>query len=372
MIQKIIQITVLLFICNNHIYTQGNGQLLAVKYGKFATGISQQKIVYNDSIHLLITSWYPSKKNHKSIPITIKDCFELDGFNKAGAIDSFANEVICGEEYQINRDSLHHFLNKPTVTQLNAKPLNGKFPTFIWSYRHGTVYYQFAMSEYYASHGFIVYAVSRTKPVHTMPWEVDSSEREKLLYQYLGDMDIMFEQAKQNRNADTSKIALLSWSYGGDGAILFQQRHQQIDAVLGFSSIDFSNSFFLGNKLNQKIESNRLNKPYYLFYETVSRRGLEFTSDIIHPILKNISSLTSFNRLWHGNFNFIEGHTAGALQLPVVHPWAKQGKDAVTGYETICEWSLLYIKYLFNNKSKDWLKKQTVKIKKKLPSNFIK
>lgn len=370
--RKVTVFLIMLFTCVQNSYTQGNNHLLNISYGKYATGLSQQKIIYNDSIHLLITSWYPSDKNKRTGLLTIKDCFSLDGHNTNARIDSFANEVICGGEYQINENSLYNFLNKATNTQLNAKSLSGKFPVLMWSFRHGTEYYQFAMSEYYASHGFIVYAVSRVKPKHTVPWEVDSSEREKLLYQYLADMDIMFAQSKHNPNADTSKIALLSWSYGGDGAILFQQQHPQIDAVIGFSSVDFSNSFFLGNTLNQNIKPALLNKPYYLFYETVSRRGHEFTSEIIHPSLKNNSSLISFSRLWHGNFNFIEGHTAGTLQLPVVQAWTRPGKNAVTGYEAICQWSLLYVKKLFNNKSASWLEKEIKKIKKNLPADFIK
>ncbi len=351
---------------------QQPGKLLQLKYGNFYTGLSQENLIYNDSVELVITKWYPARKNGRGEPLKIKDCLLLDGLNRPYNTDSIANDIICGDNYKINRDILRSFLELNTRTYRNGDAGGEKFPVILWSYRHGTEYYQFAMNEYLASHGFIVYTVSRVNPKYKMAWDVDADEKAALHKTYLEEMSLLLNKIKADVFADTSKIALFSWSYGGDAAIFFQQAHPEIDCVFGFSSIDFSKSFFLGDKMHTMFDTGKLNRPYYLFYEETSRLGNVYTTDILHRSNKSISSLILFPKLWHGNFNYMEGYMAGSLDLPVVHQWSRPGKDAVTGYESVCGLALIYVQQLFNSKNKHNFKKQIDKLKQSLPDGFIK
>jgi pimeloyl-ACP methyl ester carboxylesterase len=351
---------------------QPKERLLQIQYGKFAVGLSQQTVAYADGIRLVFTAWYPAKKNQAAPKLNIRDCLLLDGMRSADELGGGAvQEMICGDDCRIGGDSLARFLNTATGVEKNAPALSGKFPLVLWSYRHGTEYYQFAMSEFLASHGFVVYTLSRLNPPYVMPWEVDSVGRINLYNSYLAEMDIMLSHAKSNKQVDTAKIALFSWSYGGDAAMFFQQQHPEIDCVFGFSSINFTNSFFLGKQLDALLEPIKLRCPYYLYYEETSRRGVQFSPKILHPAHQNISTLTLFPRLWHGNFNYLEGHVAGSLNLSVVQPWSKPGKDAVAGYETMCQLALWQLQGDFKGLSRQARQQKTDRLQHKLPKGFF-
>jgi hypothetical protein len=352
------------------VFSQSNNRLLNLSYGKYKVGLFQNKARYNDSVELLINSWQPIEENSAVKKYTIRDyiAIELPGLLTA---DSLANELICGNNYKINPDSLSVFLNIQTSTYKEGEPLNKKFPVLLWASRHGTTHYQLALSEYLASHGYIVFNAVRLKPGFPLPWEVDIRERIPLLHQYLNDMNTLIGFIKTYPQADTLSMALLSWSYGASAAIFTQQSHPEIDVVIGMSSINFKKDFFTGQQFDEMIEPEKLKKPYILFYESVSRLGNAFTDSVLNPVHKNISLLYRFPKMFHGNFNYLEGHVAGKLKLPIAHPWTKPGIDAVTGYETVSYMTLLmlnrYLKFADAGKTELLIKK----LKKELPGQFI-
>lgn len=351
-------------------FSQSKDRLLNISYGKYTVGLFQEKIRYNDSVEVLITIWQPVKKSSANQKLSIKDCIAIESPEILTA-DSIANDIICGVSYKINPDSLTEFLNLKTTTFKKAKPLNKTFPVLLWAYRHGTSHYQFAMCEYLASHGYIVFNTSRVRPLLPMPWEVDAKERRNLLQLHLNDMGPMLGYLKKHQQTDTSNIALLSWSYGASTAVFTQQSHPEIDAVLGFSSINFKNDFFTEQHFESLLRPSELKVPYILFYESVSRLGRSFTDSVLHPVHKSISRLYRFPKMFHGNFNYMEGHVLGKLNLPVGHPWSKVGYDAVLGYETVCELALLMLDHYLKNLSSEKLEAGIFKVKQKLPKGFV-
>jgi hypothetical protein len=364
---------VILFAClllMHPVFSQSNNRLLNLSYGKYKVGLFQNNIRYSDSVELLVNIWQPVEENSAVKKYTIRDyiAIELPGILTS---DGFANELICGNNYTINPDSLSGFLSIQTSTYKEGKLLNKKFPVLVWASRHGTTHYQLAMCEYLASHGYIVFNAMRLKPGLPLPWEVDIKERIPLLHRHLDDMNALIGFIKTYPQADTLSMALLSWSYGASAAIFTQQSHPEIDVVIGLSSINFKNDFFTGPQFDKMIEPKKLKTPYILFYESVSRLGNTFTDSVLHPAHKNISLLCRFPKMFHGNFNYLEGHVAGKLKLPIAHPWTKPGVDAVTGYETVSYMTLLtlnrYLKFADAGKTELLIKK----LKKKLPRGFI-
>ena len=75
--------------------------------------------------------------------------------------------------------------------------------------------------------------------------------------------------------------------------------------------------------------------------------------------------------MFHGNFNYLEGHVLGKLGLPVGHPWSKTGYDAVLGYETVAELALLILDHYLKGLSTEKLEAGILKIKQKLPDRFV-
>jgi hypothetical protein len=351
-------------------FSQPGGRLLNIPYGKYAVGLSQKKVSYNDSVEVLITTWQPVINSLETEKLSIRDCIaiELPGIVKA---DSIANDLISGSNYKINADSLTGFLNAKTTTFKQAQPVNKKFPVLAWAYRHGTSHYQFAICEYLASHGYIVFNASRANPSLPLPWEVDIKDRMNLLQLHMNDMNPMFDFIKSHPQADTSKIALLSWSYGASSAVFTQQSHPEIDVVLGFSSINFRNDFFTHQHFESLLRPEKLIRPYILFCESVSRLGRVFNDSVFHPAHKNISRLYRFPKMLHGNFNYLEGHVLGKLNLPLGHPWSKPGLDAVVGYETVCQLALLILDHYLKDLSREKLESEIHRIKQKLPDGFF-
>lgn len=347
-------------------------KLLNVLYGKYQVGLSQEKCVYNDSIHLIFTCWYPSQKTGTDSPLFFRDCLLLDGLNDNRGIDSIVNNIICGGNYRIKQDTLQQLLKTATATYKNAPPLRRKFPAIIWSSRHGTEFYQFAMSEYLASHGYIVFTVSRTSPALPFPWQTENISKEDFLNKHLEMLDQQLLFVKKHPLTDISHIAMFTWSYGSPFAILTQQNHKEIDAVFGFSSVDFRQEYFLKDEFNKRLIPENLKVPYFLFYEEQSRLNVGYDSNALHPVHRSISNVMLFPKLWHGNFNYAEGYLPGLLNLPKTHPWSKPGNDAKIGYAAVCRLATIYLKFIFQNRNKAWLNKQIVVLKKSLPHGFIK
>lgn len=351
-------------------FSQSPDRLLNISYGEYAVGLFQKKIRYNDSVEVLITTWQPVNISAESEKLSIRACIaiELPGIMKA---DSLANDLICGKNYKIDTDSLADFLNVKTNTFKKAQPLNKKFPVLLWAYRHGTTHYQFAMCEYFASHGYIIFNASRVSPTLPLPWEVELKDRTNLLKLHMNDMGPMLDYIKSHPEADTSKIALLSWSYGASSAVFTQQERPEIDVVLGFSSINFRNDFFTHQHFDSLVSPEKLKKPYVLFYESVSRLGRVFNDSVFHPAQQSISRLYRFPKLFHGNFNYLEGHVAGKLNLPIGHPWSKTGNDAVLGYETVSQLAILILDHYLKNLNRDKLETEIQRIKQDLPGGFF-
>lgn len=318
----------------------------------------------------MIHAWQPVKKSTAKELLSIRDYIAVEQ-PEILKHDSIANELISGENYKINPDSLSWFLNRKTGTYKNGNPVNKKFPVLVWASRHGTSHYQLAMCEYLASHGYIIFNASRLQPSLPLPWEVETAERSKLLQFHLNDMDALLSFAKNHPQADTSKIAVLSWSYGASAAVFTQQAHPEVDLVLGFSSINFKNDFFTQQNFESLIDTGKLKVPYLLFYEAVNRFGRPFSDSVLHPVHKNISRLYRFSNILHGNFNYLEGYAVGYLNLPKAHPWTKTGREAIDGYEIVNQLSLLLLNHYFKKLKPEKLKTEIKRLKNKYPNRFI-
>lgn len=178
-----------------------------------------------------------------------------------------------------------------------------------------------------------------------------------------------FPQKKQPQ-ADTSKISMFTWSYGSPFAILTQHAHKEVDAVFGFSSVDFRKEHFLENVFNKRMVPEKIRVPYFLFYEELSRLNIRYDTGAFHPVHQDISRVFLFPELWHGNFNYAEGYLPGLLNLPVTHPWAKSGANAAKGYETICELALIFLSRQF--KKGKGTERKISGLMAKLPNGFLK
>ncbi len=99
--------------------------------------------------------------------------------------------------------------------------------------------------------------------------------------------------------------------------------------------------------------------------------GRSFNDSVFHPAHKVRSLLFRSPKMFHGNFNYMEGHAAGKLNIPKGHPWSKVGNDAVLGYEAICEFALLSLNHYLESGSKKDFEDGLNRIKRRLPEGFF-
>lgn len=278
---------------------------------------------------------------------------------------------ISGAPDTFSKDSLELLLDTEMIASKNVEIESGRFPLLVWSLRYGTLEYQNLISEYLASHGYVV-AFVEDSPNSPFPWQLPSAEEKELvLNQQIADLNHVLAYLKQQQNVNPNKIGMLSWSYAGESAILTQMSNSDIDLVVGLSSIGFSYGVYSGGELPKKIALDQLQVPYLILSEKIGTNGKERTPPDIFAQMHPDSRYVSFKELSHGNFNAMEGMIPGILNTNKVQSWSKGGKLAQLGYETICKTTLSFINAVFQHSNSVSFDNQMKELKEILPPTFI-
>ena len=147
--------------------------------------------------------------------------------------------------------------------------------------------------------------------------------------------------------------------------------NDDIDLVVGLSSLGFSSGVYLGQDLATKVNLERLNVPYLMLSEKVGTNGTLRTSPDILDSMHPNSRYVTFNELAHGNFNAMEGMLPGILNTNKVQSWSKGGDIAQLGYEVICEITMFFIQAVFHEFDFQVFDARMSLLAEKLPSEFI-
>ncbi len=324
--------------------------------------VSKQK-----SRKIRIYQWYPARSTDAK-KMKLADYLtqnERDPSDLANVLST----KIGGEENLFPTDSLEMLLDLSTLARPNAPAVDEKFPVIMWSGRNETVEYQWLISEYLASNGYVV-AYTEDVPTGPYPWQLPSpKEKESGLDQQISNMTGALAHLWLQKNVDLRKSGIISWSYAGESAILAQQGNPVIRAVVGLSSLGFSRGVFLGNELKDRIDLEKLKVPYLMLFEKVAPNGTERAVPDIFPSMHPASRYVSFPELAHGSFNTLEGMIPGTLGTNKVHGWSRGGKEAKVGYETICKVTLLFLDSIL--KDKENFDSAIRKIKTEVPDDFM-
>ncbi len=357
----------------NTIYAQKEINLFGnLNFGRYEVGVKQLALVdtlKEEPREISIILWYPAKGNGDKLKFA--DYMDYRGELTESELLQDISIGLGGEEKLFTKDSLELLLHAKMNAIKEGAAKSGKFPLLIWSIRYGTVEYQNILSEYLASHGYIV-AFAEDEPNSPYPWQLQSTnDKANALNQQIVDINASIEYLKDQRNVDQTKIGLLSWSYAGESAILTQINNTEIDLVVGLSSIDFSNGVYLGSELSDKIEIEKLNVPYLILFEQVAPNGKMRTLPDLFDSMHSNSRYLSFNELAHGNFNGLEGMIPGILRTNKVQNWSKGGKEAQVGYEAICRITLSFLDTVFYQSNFDSFREGVSEIRENLPKGFF-
>lgn len=343
-----------------------------LKFGIHEVGIKQLAFVdylTEEPRKIQISLWYPAKEN--GIKLKFSDYMDYKNeLNRSDLLQELS-VGIAGMKKLFPIDSLELILNATMKASENTEEIDDKAPLLIWSSRYGTVEYQCVISEYLASHGYVV-AFAEDLPNSPFPWQLPTKvEKENVLNLHVSDINSSIRFLKQRKNIDETRIGIISWSYAGESAILSQMSNPDLDLVIGLSSIGFSRGLYLGMELTMKIDLEKLSVPYLILSEKIGTNGMTRTPPAIFDSMHPNSRYVSFQRLAHGNFNGIEGMIPGVLRTNKVQGWSKGGEIAQIGFETICEITLSFIDAVFHGTNFAAFDANISLLKEDLPSGFI-
>lgn len=289
--------------------------------------------------------WYPAADKAPARSITIEGYFDLlDGTEHTGSWMNVATRVSGNTMDSVTARRLAQ-LSMRAVR--DTEPTSGRFPVVLWAARHETHLYQCLMSEFLASHGYVVVFPCRTV---VPPWKI--SKDNKTL-----EFDLVIKQwsqalldAKRLRYADSNRIGIMAWSYAGESAEALQMTFPEVNLVLSLSSNVLEDGVYFGPLTRSQRRLDRMRPPYVLMSERVAPNGRPRRVPAILDSLSGPGYYLFFDSLSHGNFNFLEGYLPAANGVLQVQPWARPGKEAREGYVSVMKYTVEFLNHFVREK----------------------
>jgi dienelactone hydrolase len=285
---------------------------------------------------LELALWYPARPGGDAI--TFGEYFQLspDLRQRSAAAGEDAEDLartlstaISGAPDAVDGEVVGKALDAPMLAVRDAEPRPARHPVVLWTARYGTTAAQAVMSEYLASHGYVVAFARPVEGSWKLPFELKSEEEkaDELEAQVLdlrGAMRTLLELPE----ADPARRALIAWSYAGEAASRLQRSDAEIDLVIGLSTNLLSNWVYQTPEAEKALIHIPPRVPYVLLTEKEGRPE-------IWPSLPAGSKFERFENLRHGNFNFVEGMLPAILGVESVQKWSSSGAEAKRGYENV-------------------------------------
>lgn len=255
-----------------------------------------------------VAVWYPASGGGEAV--AFGDYFRLAADLRRRSGDTLSG-AITGDPGALTPEQAAAVLTSPMFARRDARAAAGPFPVVMWSARYGTVAAQAVLSEYLASHGYVVAAVWPKEAQEKLPFELNTAA---------GKLDELDAQSDDVRGAlrlvraldaaDDARTALLSWSYAGESAWRIAQTDARVELVVSLDSNVRTGWVY---QSAASIEAAPFQPRYVsLDKETFEVRGLA-----------------------HGNFNALEGMIPAVFGIERVQRWSKAGSIARTGYEAL-------------------------------------
>jgi len=232
--------------------------------------------------------------------------------------------------------TLDSILAAPMAAVVGLPPATARAPAVLWSTRHATPAAQSVLSEYLASHGYVVAWVRYTGIDSLRPPfdDVSPARKSATLEAHVADMQWALRRLRSHPAIDTTRLGVAAWSYSGEPATVLAQRTPSLRVLVSLSSNIFV-STYRGVDIAASLDSMPLRAGVLMLEETGAARGQPRVPSPILDRLPGKAYRVSFATLAHGNFNVLEGLLPALTGVTAVQPWSIGGAGAQTGYETI-------------------------------------
>jgi hypothetical protein len=286
----------------------------------------------------IIDLWYPANTSGK--PMRFSDYLRLSddlrgattGFPQESSLAATLAAAMSGDSAALDPSIIQRILQSPMAASRDAPAAARRFPLVLWTPRYATTVAQSVLSEYLASHGFIV-AFARTAGEGRLPFELaTSSEKRAELDARVWDMSFAVQQLANQPNLDTVAIGVIGWSYTGEMATLFQQQERRVTLVAGLSTTLLNDWVYQSADELERLGSGSLTAAFAILTQP--------RDSIRPPALARVTGARYYVEmpgLAHGSFNALEGFIPSLLEVTPVQRWSTSGPHGVVGYEAMAK-----------------------------------
>jgi hypothetical protein len=313
--------------------------------GGLAVGFRRQVVAST-----VIDVWYPAlPAASTSTPIAFGEYVRLSDdlrgaapgvHSSPAAIERTLAVAITGDPAGVAPALLQELAGAPMAGRRDAPVAPGRFPVLLWTPRYGTTVAQSILSEFLASHGFVVAFARPAAANAKLPHELDTSDAKvRELRARVDDMAVALSALEHHASVDATRIGIVAWSYTGEFATAFQRLEPRVSFVAGLSTTLVSDWVFQDPAVLAGLDTRRLGAVYAIFTESRERV-------LAHPPLpEGRAYLIELPGLRHGNFNALEGFIPSLLAIPRVQRWSSSGAAGVTGYEALATMLLRLVRH---------------------------
>ena len=289
--------------------------------------------------------WYPTVRRLTRKPIRFERYVDLsDAAPSAGLRgrpDAWRRrwlaEAMSRDPASVPTTLVNRVLSSPMAAVLDAPPAAARQPLILWSTRHATPAAQSVLSEYLASHGYVVawvqYAGADSLPP---PYDNVAAQRKtEILEAHVADLQWALRELARFPSVDSRRMGVAAWSYSGEPATVLAQRTPELRLLLSLSSNVFVPTY-RSIDMGASLDSEPLRTDVVMLEQTGEAQGRPNEAPPWLDRLPGKVYRITFSTLAHGNFNVLEGLLPGLTGLRTVQPWAVRGAVAQTGYENVC------------------------------------
>ncbi|HSR50830.1 MAG TPA: MBL fold metallo-hydrolase [Acidobacteriota bacterium] len=230
---------------------------------------------------------------------------------------------------------LDRLLDTPTAVVRGAPVAAGSFPVVLWSPRPFTAVSQSVLSEYLASHGFVVAASEHQGLIRRRPWTMDAqAEVTRHENDQVRDLALLAREAGVFPAANPRLLAVLCWSSGGSSAAYFQMSNAEVDLLISLDALVSDANGLKRIRESPYFQPQKLDVPYV--FATAQRSGRDIS--LYQSTSLATAHLLTFHRLAHGDFSSLRALVAPQLGLPAPSDASR------TGFQALSRMTLHYLK----------------------------
>lgn len=268
--------------------------------------------------------WYPAELNEEP-PMRFGDYVrhELGAATGEDSLKAWLAAAVTGDPAGLSL-AVSGAISSPMRARLNAPRALGRHHLLLWAPRHETTPAQSVLSEYLASHGYVVVASRREGARLPYPWEMKTDdERHATIREHMSDMRRVVRALRVDTAIAFDRLGVLTWSYAAEMASLLQMETPEVAMVVGLSSDPFAEPGVYRTGVAAEIPSTAVPATYVVMTESTGPDGVKRQAPRLLRQLRAESYFVRFHGLSHGNFNVLEGMIPGVFGIADVQPWSR-------------------------------------------------